>query len=317
MPLRLCLAPRPYVHYSWGMTKRASTAALVVIWILFFSWVGISAAANYAHGTDRAGGLLMAMAPVGFAVTMGVYEYAMAKGAKLGGGATTIIITVAAVSGFTSYFGLVGFALERRVDTLPAFALPMAFDGVVLILSLALRKLSSHEDSGQDVDLDKVLDKWLDERTVSSFPTVSRLDVVLDKTLDKTEGQDSAAGQDTALDIPLDKDTAAELDTWDSGLDELVLAAAGQDNDLDSEPAPQDIVLPRRGPRPKVNVLEANAEDVERRLAGLLAAGTLKGEAYTAVGVHYGMSAKAVQRFVAARAARPVSTPPAASPDAF
>lgn len=127
--------------------KRKKFAA----WLIFLTFVGISAVANYLHGADALAGFLMAMAPIGFAATMAMLETIVVK---VSWTSRLAMAVVATGSGVASYIGLYSLAREHHVSKPVAILLPLAFDGVVLASSLAIRSLSVAKVVGHDVQAD-------------------------------------------------------------------------------------------------------------------------------------------------------------------
>lgn len=116
---------------------------IAAAWAIFLAWVAISALANYAHGRNAVAGLLLAAAPVGFAAVTFLLEMLVSRGHRLGWPSVLAMVAVASGAGVASYIGLAGMAIENGVDTLTARLLPLAFDGVVLAASLAIRALAN------------------------------------------------------------------------------------------------------------------------------------------------------------------------------
>lgn len=110
----------------------------LVSWLVFLTFVGLSAFANYQHGQDRLAGFLLAIVPVGFAVVVFIVEALHAAGRAtgwlyLGAG------LVGGGAGVASYLGLFGMARDHGVQLVPALLLPLAFDGVVAVASMGIR----------------------------------------------------------------------------------------------------------------------------------------------------------------------------------
>lgn len=201
-----------------------NTGAKAAAWTIFLTWVGISAAANYAHGTDAVSGALMAMAPIGFAATTGLLETLWAKGLQLGWPSALAMIMVATAAGVASYVGLSGLAIEHGMSSLVAYLSPVAFDGVVLASSLAVRALGHVQSSDEirdmsDAEVDKIIEKW----TLSRTDMFSRQDngqviVMSGQDIDKWAGQD--------IYVPADIPFVSDLDEVDKVIDEEIQAEA-------------------------------------------------------------------------------------------
>lgn len=113
-----------------------------IAWIVFLTFIGISATANFLHGDDRLAGGLMAVVPIGFAAVMFLVESMAAR--QKGSKALYIAAGVVALgAGVASYAGLVTMALDHKVPGLVAYLLPLAYDGVVVVASLAIRGAGS------------------------------------------------------------------------------------------------------------------------------------------------------------------------------
>jgi len=109
-----------------------------IAWTVFVSFIAISATANFMHGQDRLGGAMMAVIPVGFAATIFLVESMISKGhrsrwAFLAAG------VVGTGAGIASYVGLYTMAMDHGVPQAVAALLPLAYDGVVAVASLAIR----------------------------------------------------------------------------------------------------------------------------------------------------------------------------------
>lgn len=189
-------------------------------WSIFLTFVGISAVANYLHGADALAGFLMAMAPIGFAATMAILETIVIKVSWTSRLAMAIVATG---SGVASYIGLYSLARDHHVHQVNAALLPLAFDGVVLASSLAIRSLSVAkvvQDVSEPVDmLDKIVGHGQDDVQELAKPEDTPLDI-LDKIIQEEDTVSNAmasldtdlANLDKALDTDLDMDTEAW--TW-------------------------------------------------------------------------------------------------------
>lgn len=120
----------------------------IMAWGVFLMFIAVSAAANFAHGDDKLAGALMAVVPVGFAAVITLLENMVARGK----GSWPLFIAAGVVglgAGVASYVGLATMALDHEVPKVVAFLLPLAYDGVVAVASLAIRSLGSdHADLG-------------------------------------------------------------------------------------------------------------------------------------------------------------------------
>jgi hypothetical protein len=115
-------------------------------WGVFLAFILVSAAANFAHGDDRLAGALMAVVPIGFAAVITLLENMVARGK----GSWPLYVAAGVVglgAGVASYVGLMTMALDHKVPGPVAVLLPLAYDGVVAVASLAIRSLGSdHTD---------------------------------------------------------------------------------------------------------------------------------------------------------------------------
>ena len=120
----------------------------VVAWFVFLAFIGVSAVANFLHGEDRLGGALMAVVPVGFAAVIFLLEALVARG-KGSLPLYAAAIVVGGGAGIASYVGLATMALDHKVPAFVAYLLPLAYDGVVMVASLAIRGLGADHRSVQ------------------------------------------------------------------------------------------------------------------------------------------------------------------------
>lgn len=127
----------------------------VVAWFVFLAFIGVSAVANFLHGEDRLGGALMAVVPVGFAAVIFLLEALVARG-KGSLPLYAAAIVVGGGAGIASYVGLATMALDHKVPAFVAYLLPLAYDGVVMVASLAIRGLGADHRSVQMNTGDKV-----------------------------------------------------------------------------------------------------------------------------------------------------------------
>lgn len=112
----------------------------IMAWGVFLVFIAVSAAANFMHGDDKLAGALMAVVPVGFAAVITLLENMVARGK----GSWPLYWAAGVVgvgAGVASYVGLATMALDHNVHPVVALLLPLAYDGVVAVASLAIRSL--------------------------------------------------------------------------------------------------------------------------------------------------------------------------------
>jgi hypothetical protein len=116
-----------------------------IAWIVFLSFIAVSAAANYLHGEDALAGFLMAVVPIGFAAVIFLVESLVSR--RKGGKALYFAAgVVGAGAGVASYVGLATMAIDHNIHPVVSYLLPLAYDGVVAVASLAIRGLApDHE----------------------------------------------------------------------------------------------------------------------------------------------------------------------------
>jgi hypothetical protein len=266
---------------------QTGTGPKVASWLIFTTWVGASAAANYAHGDNVAASLLMASAPVGFAATTGILEMLVSKGVKIGWSAIVAMVMVATVAGVASYIGLVGLATESGITGVAPWLLPIGFDGVVLAASLAIRSLG--QTVATAVDVDSVLAK----HEVTEWPVATRVD-------------NEAAAKPVAMDA-LDE----ALATWTrEAEDDLAMATPAPV----AKPEPVATVrpTPRRNESLASQLAEPwnEAQAMEYWLAGMTSGAWKVAELDELIGRHYGVSGRTFRRRREVVGLRPASAQP-------
>lgn len=296
---------------SKGQDRPARFAAGAI----FVTWVSISAGANYAHGDDAIGGGLMMAAPVGFAATTFLLEMLISRGHKLGWPAGLAMVLVAAVSGVASYVGLFGLALEHGVPRETAALLPLAFDGVVLASSLALRTLSRRP--AVDTVVDKIKDLAVDMSTFQERAIDGHVDIPvvdMDKPVDSVDipvvdSVDTVAVDKIEMDKPVDTEPGVGMDIQ-SWMDESEAALSEAGQELAAEVTAYVAAAPAPVARDSAKI---DHEAARRAAALMLGEGMGLVQISNMIGESYGVSGKTVRRqsWWPALSGRPVSGPPA------
>lgn len=314
--------------------SKGSGGARFAVGSIFVTWVGISALANYAHGQDPAIGLLMAAAPVGFAAVTFVLEMLVSRGHSLGWVAGLAMVMVAAGAGVASYVGLFGLAREHGATKLVAGLIPIAFDGVVLAMSLAMRILSKpivakelatpfgHRDvTAMDMAMAKRQAELANEmaKVEMAKDTVEPLAMDVDKTLAKWGvGHTEYTPDDWtgAVATPADVATsqmamAGEIDSmaaWFDGAERAV-------DEMAKKVATEAEAYVASAPAPivKDSSKVPAAEAYTLALTGVAKSDFTLGQISELLGGHYGVSARTIRRqsWWPAVSERPVSAPPA------
>lgn len=306
--------------------SKGSGGARFAVGSIFVTWVGISALANYAHGQDWLIGLLMAAAPVGFAAVTFVLEMLVSRGHKLGWVAGLAMVMVAAGAGVASYVGLFGLAREHGAAKPVAVLIPIAFDGVVLAMSLAMRILSkpivAREQFGHVAnEMPRVAKDTLDvamaKREAELAIEMAKVELAKEAELAKLGQEREVAKLDTVakdsltrlakIDAEMAKPVDSEISEWFDGA-ELAITQMGEQVAREAEAYVAATPAPAVKDSSKVPAVEA----AELARTGRDFSDLRMGEISELLGGHYGVSARTIRRqsWWPAVSGRPVSAPP-------
>jgi hypothetical protein len=238
----------------------------------------------------------------------------VSRGHHLGWAAGLAITMVATGAGVASYVGLFGFAREHGATRGVAALIPIAFDGVVLAMSLAMRILSKpvvakeqvgHNAQGMDVAT----------RQAELATELATMQLAKDTEMAKlgqeqgvaTVAKDSLVRLAT-VDAEMAKPTDSEIGEWMAGA-ELAITEMGQQVAREAEAYVASAPAPTVKDSAKVPVIEAS----ELAMTGAAESGYTLGQISELLGGHYGVSARTIRRqsWWPAVSGRPVSAPPA------
>lgn len=307
--------------------QKSSGGARFAVGSIFVTWVGISALANYAHGQDPAIGLLMAAAPVGFAAVTFVLEMLVSRGHRLGWVAGLAMVMVAAGAGVASYVGLFGLAREHGATRLVAGLIPIAFDGVVLAMSLAMRILSKpvvakeqfgHVANDEPRVAKDRLDVAMAKRDAELAIEMAKVDLAKQQQLATLGHERELAKMDTVakdsltrlakIDAEMAKPVDSEISEWFDGA-ELAITQMGEQVAREAEA----YVAAAPAPAAKDSVKVPAVEAAELATVGARESDFTLGQISELLGEYYGVSARTIRRqsWWPAVSGRPVSAPPA------
>lgn len=112
-----------------------------ISWLVFLAFIALSSFANWMHGATFHAQIMLAVVPVGFAAAVFLFEGMSAAG-KTQLWQTVGVGFVALCAGVASYLGLFGMARDNGIPIVQAALLPLAYDGVVAVASMAIRAFS-------------------------------------------------------------------------------------------------------------------------------------------------------------------------------
>jgi hypothetical protein len=256
----------------------------IMAWGVFLVFIAVSAAANFAHGDDRLAGALMAVVPVGFAAVITLLENMVARGK----GSWPLYAAAGVVglgAGVASYVGLATMALAHDVHPVVAFLLPLAYDGVVAVASLAIRSLGSDHtdlsDPAQEIAHQPA--QWVAQTPdlgVVSYPEqVER--APLPAAAAEQGAHDESAGQ--------------EPSTLPEQVSEICDAQGAQEDSeqVPSRPAPSRPRAPRRPARTAASSQPTSDPEQVARAAAAVRSGELS---QNKAAEQFGVSRAAIQR---------------------